>query len=81
MPEISRFLGIVITMFYNDHGPPHFHAVYGDHAVTISIHDESVTGQFPNRALRLVIEWCKLHKQELLDNWDLAKQRKTSATN
>jgi hypothetical protein len=47
MPEISRFLGIVITMFYNDHGPPHFHAIYGDNAVTISIRDEKVNGEFP----------------------------------
>jgi hypothetical protein len=54
MPEISRFLGIVITMFYNDHEPPHFHAVYGESAVTISIHDGSVKGDFPKRALRLV---------------------------
>ena len=49
MPEISRFLGIVITMFYNDHSPPHFHALYGNNAVTVSIRDESVTGEFPNR--------------------------------
>lgn len=76
MPEISRFLGIVITMFYNDHGPPHFHAVYGDNAVTITIRDQVVTGEFPTRALRLVLEWCKLHENELLENWKLAEQRK-----
>jgi hypothetical protein len=76
MPEISRFLGIVITMFYNDHGPPHFHAVYGDYAVTITIRDQVVTGEFPNRALRLVLEWCKLHEAELLENWELSEQRK-----
>jgi hypothetical protein len=76
MPEICRFLGIVITMFYNDHGPPHFHATYGGNAVTISIRDEKVTGEFPNRALRLVMEWSTLHKDELLENWELAKQRK-----
>ena len=76
MPEISRFLGIVITMFYNDHGPPHFHAVYGDNAVTISIRDQVVIGEFPARALRLIPEWRKLHEDELLENWELAKQRK-----
>jgi hypothetical protein len=76
MPEICRFLGIVITMFYNDHGPPHFHASYGDYAVTISIREESVTGTLPKRALRLVLEWCQLHKEELLKNWELARQRK-----
>jgi hypothetical protein len=76
MPEISRFLGIVITMFYNDHEPPHFHAVYGQSVATISINDESVTGEFPVRPLRLVLEWTRLHKDELLKNWELAKQRK-----
>jgi hypothetical protein len=76
MPEISRFLGIVITMFYNDHGPPHFHAVYGDNAATISIRDEVVTGEFPTRALRLILEWGKLHEDELLENWELARQRR-----
>ena len=76
MPELSRFLGIVITMFYNDHGPPHFHAVYGSNAVTISIREENVTGEFPHRALKLALEWGRLHKDELLENWELAKQRK-----
>jgi hypothetical protein len=76
MPEISRFLGIVITMFYNDHGPPHFHAVYGDNAATISIRDEVVTGEFPTRALRLILERGKLHEDELLENWELARQRR-----
>jgi len=56
--------------------PPHFHAVYGDNAVTISIRDEVVTGEFPTRALRLVLEWRKLHEDELLENWELARQRK-----
>lgn len=76
MPEISRFLGIVITMFYNDHELAHFHAVYGQSAATISIHDETVIGEFPVRPLRLVLEWTQLHKDELLENWRLAKQRK-----
>jgi len=76
MPEISRFLGIVIMMFYNDHAPPHFHAVYGDNTATISLLDLVVTGEFPNRASKLVLEWCRLHEDELLDNWELARQRK-----
>jgi hypothetical protein len=75
MPEISRFLGIVITMFYNDHGPPHFHVVYGESAVTVSIQDGSVNGDFPKGSLRL--EWSRLHQNELLENWELAKQRKS----
>ena len=76
VPEISRFLGIVITMFYRDHGPPHFHASYGEYAVTVSIRDSIVTGRFPRRALSLVAEWCELHEKELLENWELAQERK-----
>ena len=76
MPELSRFLGIVITMFYREHGPPHFHASYGAFDIEVSIRDGVVAGQFPKRALRLVLEWYDLHKDELLENWDLAAQRK-----
>jgi hypothetical protein len=76
VPEISRFLGIVITMFYRDHGPPHFHATYGGYDIVVSISDGVVTGQFPRRALRLVLEWYELHKTELVENWELARQRK-----
>ena len=74
MPEVSRFLGIVITMFYREHGPPHFHATYGAYDVQVSIMDGSVNGRFPARALRLVREWQTLHKEELLENWELARQ-------
>jgi hypothetical protein len=74
MPEIARFLGIVIGMFYNEHGVAHFHAVYGDHEVSIEVETGIVHGQFPGRALRLVLEWTTLHRQELLDNWHLARQ-------
>ena len=51
MPEISRFFGIVIGMFYRDHEPAHFHARYGDHEITVAIEDGTVTGVFPRRAL------------------------------
>lgn len=74
MPEISRFLGIVIGMFYSEHGVPHFHAVYGEHEVSIEIESRAVHGQFPPRALRLVLEWAELHRAELLENWELARQ-------
>jgi hypothetical protein len=70
VPEISRFYGLVIRMFANDHAPPHFHAYYGDHEVTVTIRDGLVTGQFPGRALRLVLEWQDLHADELMSNWD-----------
>lgn len=77
MPEISRFLGIVIGMFFNEHGPPHFHAVYGEHKVTVEIESGHVAGEFPKRALRLVLEWASLHRQELLANWERARRRET----
>jgi hypothetical protein len=73
MPEISRFLGIVIAMYYRDHAPPHFHAIYGDFEVTVEITSSQVNGQFPKRALAHVLEWSTLHQQELLDVWALAR--------
>ena len=62
VPEVSRFLGIVIGMFYREHGVPHFHAVYGEHTITVEIELAIVRGTFPTRALRLVLEWASLHK-------------------
>ncbi len=76
MPELSRFLGIVIAMFYRDHGPPHFHASYGDFDIVVSIEDGVITGKFPKRALRHVLEWYDLHKDDLLEDWKLAAARK-----
>jgi hypothetical protein len=76
MPEISRFLGIVIAMYYNDHAPPHFHAKYGDYEMTVGIADGHIEGRFPHRAQGLVFEWYQQHRAELLDNWELARQRK-----
>jgi hypothetical protein len=63
-------------MFYREHGPPHFHATYGEYDVQVSIRDGLVNGKFPARALRLVLEWQALHKDELLKNWNLARQSK-----
>jgi hypothetical protein len=74
MPEICRFLGIVIGMFFNEHGVPHFHAVYGEYEVTVEVETGAVHGEFPPRALRLVLEWGELHKSELLEDWLLARQ-------
>ena len=76
MPEISRFLGIIIAMFYRDHSPPHFHAIYGDYEITVEIESGIINGRFPKRALRLVFEWIELHKDELLENWRLAEDRR-----
>ena len=74
MPEICRFYGIIIQMFFNDHNPPHFHVVYGDFKAVININDEIVEGFMPKRALKLVFEWMDLHKTELLDNWEMIQK-------
>jgi len=74
MPEISRFLGIVIGVFYNEHGVAHFHAVYGGHEISVEMESGTIHGEFPATALRLVLEWANLHKQELIENWQLARQ-------
>ena len=74
MPEISRFLGIVIGMFYSEHGVAHFHAVYGEHEISVEMESGTIHGEFPARALRLVLEWANLHKQEWIENWELARQ-------
>ncbi len=76
MPEISRFLGIIIAMFYKDHAPPHFHAMYGEYVITVEIVSGVINGRFPKRALRHVLEWLELHKDELLENWQLAEEKK-----
>ena len=75
MPEISRFFGIVIRIFYSDHAPPHFHAVYGSAEAQIGISPIRVlNGRLPRRALSMVLEWTALHQQELLRDWELASQ-------
>jgi hypothetical protein len=76
MPQISFFLGIIIRMFYRDHNPPHFHAVYAEYEGLIDIKKlELIGGSLPPRVLGLVIEWTALHQKELLDNWDKAKKQ------
>lgn len=75
MPQISRFFGIIIAMYFNDHNPPHFHAKYGDEEALIAIKDFSVIeGQLSSRALGMVIEWASLHQEELIDNWKKAME-------
>lgn len=70
MPEISRFYGIIIRMFYDEHNPPHFHADYAGHRVSVNIKDGIVEGKIPKRALKLVFEWMEKHEEELLENWE-----------
>ena len=76
MPEISRFLGMVIARFYRDHEPAHFHAFYGEFEVTIQIETGVVSGEFPRRALTHLLEWYGLYKPELQENWRLIRERK-----
>jgi len=74
MPELSRFLGISITMYFDDHNPPHFHVRYNDYRALISIGELKILdGNLPARILGLVIEWGELHKEELMQDWDMVR--------
>ncbi len=74
MPEISRFFGIIIRMYYNEHVPPHFHAQYGENQAEINIETFEVTkGKLPNRVLGLALEWAALHRNELRTDWERAR--------
>ena len=74
MPEISRFLGIVIYMLYDDHRPPHFHAEYGEYRISVDINSGVVEGKFPRRAMNAVLEWYGIYREHLLEDWRLAEQ-------
>ncbi|MCE5266727.1 MAG: DUF4160 domain-containing protein [Planctomycetaceae bacterium] len=76
MPEISRFFGIVVTMNYNDHAPPHFHVRYGSQKALVAIETLAVLGgRLSPRLLGLVVEWASMHHEELWRDWDLARQQ------
>lgn len=77
MPRISEFYGIVISMFYKDHAPPHFHAVYAEYEATIGIDPIRVLeGHLPRRVLSLVLEWAAMYQPELRHNWELTREGK-----
>jgi hypothetical protein len=77
MPEVSRFLGIVIAIYWLDHGVPHFHAKYAEARASFSITDlRLLEGSLPPRARALVLEWAFLHRDELMENWELARDRR-----
>ena len=80
MSEVSRFFGIVIAMYHRDHEPAHFHARYGSDKVTVRISDGYINGKFPPRAQALLLEWWNLHREELAENWRLAKELKELKT-
>ena len=66
--------GIIIHIFFRDHHPPHFHVQYGDYRAIINISNDVIEGNMPKRALKLVFEWMEIHKEELIENWDLAQK-------
>ena len=71
MPEISRFFGITVFMYFDEHNPPHFHVKYGEDRAVISINDlKLMEGKIQKRALALVLEWANEHRDELLKNWN-----------
>lgn len=75
MPVISRFFGITIKLYYNDHSPAHFHAEYGEYEAQVGIESfELLNGELPGRALGLVVEWAERHQEELRANWQRARQ-------
>lgn len=77
MPELSRFYGIVIAMYYKEHSPPHFHAKYGGQRAAFSIEDlRLIEGALPKRVVSLVLEWAFEHRRELMQDWELASARK-----
>jgi hypothetical protein len=76
MPTISQFFGIVIQMFWREHAPPHFHAMYAEHEALIDIRTlEVIGGSLPRRALALTIEWAIEHRKELMEDWNLCQSR------
>ena len=74
MPEICRFLGIVIYMLYDDHQPPHFHASYGEYNLSVEISTGVVEGRFPRRALSALMDWYEIYRDQLMEDWSLSEQ-------
>lgn len=78
MPTISIFYGIVIQMFWSDHAPPHFHALYAEYEAQINIQTlEVIKGELPKRALVLVLEWASEHRSDLMEDWELCMHMQT----
>ncbi len=77
MPEISRFFGVVIAIYWKEHGVPHFHAKYGGSRASFSIEDmRLLEGKLPPRVMAFVVEWAVKHQDELLADWHLAMAKK-----
>lgn len=74
MPIISEFYGIKITMFWEDHAPPHFHAEYNSNKILVDIRTGTVIkGVFPFKQLKLVLAWVEIHREELMKNWEFSQ--------
>lgn len=81
MPSISRFLGIIITMYYRENNPPHFHVKYNEYKAIFTIEDlQMIEGNLPKRVVSLVLEWAFAHREELLEDWNLAVENKPLKT-
>lgn len=81
MPTLCTFYGIVIQMFWQDHPPPHFHALYAEHEALIDIRTlDVIEGDLPRRALSLVLEWAQAHRVELMEDWNLCRQMQPPRT-
>ena len=77
MPQISGFYGLIILMNFKDHSPPHFHVWYGEYKITVTIQDGIVTGEMPQRALKMVFEWLEINREELFIAWRKAQKGET----
>ena len=76
MPEVSRFYGIIIALYYNEHNPPHFHAKYAEFKAEIDIKTlQILKGELPKRAKAMILEWADDHREELMQDWELARQK------
>lgn len=73
MPQISTFYGIIILMNFSDHVLAHFHAWYNEYKIIVSIKDGVVKGEMPGRALKMILEWLDMHREELMANWENAQ--------
>ena len=75
MPEICRFFGIIIRMYFDDHAPPHFHAEYNEFEIQVQIEPLTILkGKFPPRALGFVLEWASKHQQDLMNAWKAGQE-------
>ena len=76
MPTISAFYGILIQMYWDEHAPPHFHAIYGEFQACVDIQNLHISdGNLPRRATQLVLDWAELHQQALLQDWELCQTK------